>query len=58
MEDKDFRKLGGGLASPVLVGDEHASHDCCAHHGHHHELEIDHVSVSYRERVRLDLMGK
>lgn len=26
-------------------------HDCCAHHGHHHELVIDDLSVSYR-RVR------
>jgi ABC-type Mn2+/Zn2+ transport system ATPase subunit len=26
-------------------------HDCCAHHGHHHELVIENLSVSYR-RVR------
>ena len=23
-------------------------HDCCAHHGHHHELAIEDLSVSYR----------
>ena len=28
-----------------------AHHDCCAHHGHHHELVIENLSVSYR-RVR------
>ncbi|MES2475433.1 MAG: metal ABC transporter ATP-binding protein [Verrucomicrobiota bacterium] len=28
-----------------------AHHDCCAHHGHHHELVIEDLSVSYR-RVR------
>lgn len=54
MEDEFFRKLDGGLVEPVLPGDEHASHDCCAHHGHHHELEIDGVSVSYRDIVALE----
>jgi|TARA_B110000037_G_scaffold99854_1_gene116689 ABC-type Mn2+/Zn2+ transport system ATPase subunit len=33
---------------------EHASHDCCAHHTHHHELVIDGVSVTYRDIVALD----
>lgn len=28
-----------------------AHHDCCAHHGHHHELVVDGLSVDYR-RVR------
>jgi ABC-type Mn2+/Zn2+ transport system ATPase subunit len=31
------------------MSDSH--HDCCAHHGHHHELVIEDLSVSYR-RVR------
>ncbi|MGJ8634991.1 MAG: metal ABC transporter ATP-binding protein [Luteolibacter sp.] len=33
---------------------EEASHDCCAHHGHHHELVIDGVAVEYREILALD----
>ncbi len=28
-------------------------HDCCAHHGHHHELVIENVSVSYRRVLAL-----
>ena len=28
-------------------------HDCCAHHGHHHELVIDGLSVSYRDILAL-----
>jgi ABC-type Mn2+/Zn2+ transport system ATPase subunit len=31
-----------------------AHHDCCAHHGHHHELVIENVSVSYRQVLALD----
>lgn len=33
---------------------EHTSHDCCAHHTHHHELVIDGVSVAYRDILALD----
>ncbi|WP_411827330.1 metal ABC transporter ATP-binding protein [Luteolibacter sp. AS25] len=33
---------------------EHASHDCCAHHGSHHELVIDNLSVAYREIMALE----
>lgn len=29
-------------------------HDCCAHHGHHHELVIENVSVSYRRVLALE----
>lgn len=29
-------------------------HDNCAHHGHHHELVIENVSVSYRRVLALD----
>ncbi len=29
-------------------------HDCCAHHGHHHELVIDHLSVCYRRVLALE----
>jgi len=29
-------------------------HDCCAHHGHHHELVIENLSVSYRRVLALD----
>lgn len=29
-------------------------HDCCAHHGHHHELLIENVSVSYRRVLALE----
>ena len=28
-------------------------HDCCAHHGHHHELVIDKLTVSYRRVLAL-----
>ncbi len=31
-----------------------AHHDCCAHHGHHHELVIDQVTVSYRRVLALE----
>ena len=30
-----------------------AHHDCCAHHGHHHELVIDKLTVSYRRVLAL-----
>jgi ABC-type Mn2+/Zn2+ transport system ATPase subunit len=29
-------------------------HDCCAHHGHHHELVIDQLTVSYRRVLALE----
>ena len=29
-------------------------HDCCAHHGHHHELVIDRLTVSYRRVLALE----
>lgn len=29
-------------------------HDCCAHHGHHHELVIENLSVCYRRVLALD----
>lgn len=29
-------------------------HDCCAHHGHHHELVIEDLSVSYRRVLALE----
>jgi ABC-type Mn2+/Zn2+ transport system ATPase subunit len=29
-------------------------HDCCAHHGHHHELVIERVTVRYRRVLALD----
>lgn len=29
-------------------------HDCCAHHGHHHELMIESLSVSYRRVLALE----
>lgn len=29
-------------------------HDCCAHHGHHHELVIENLSVRYRRVLALD----
>lgn len=32
----------------------HAHHDCCAHHGHHHELVIDKLTVSYRSVLALE----
>jgi ABC-type Mn2+/Zn2+ transport system ATPase subunit len=31
-----------------------AHHDCCAHHGHHHELVIDKLTVSYRRVLALE----
>lgn len=31
-----------------------AHHDCCAHHGHHHELVIDRVTVRYRRVLALE----
>jgi ABC-type Mn2+/Zn2+ transport system ATPase subunit len=33
--------------------DDHTSHDRCAHHGHHHELVIEGVSVCYRDILAL-----
>jgi ABC-type Mn2+/Zn2+ transport system ATPase subunit len=33
--------------------DDHTSHDCCAHHGHHHELVIEGVSACYRDILAL-----
>lgn len=35
------------------MGEEHTSHDCCAHHGHHHELVIEGLSVAYRDILAL-----
>jgi ABC-type Mn2+/Zn2+ transport system ATPase subunit len=32
---------------------ETGHHDCCAHHGHHHELVIAGLSVSYRDILAL-----
>jgi len=29
-------------------------HDCCAHHGHHHELIVQNLSVSYRRVLALE----
>lgn len=29
-------------------------HDCCAHHGHHHELVIDNLTVHYRNVLALE----
>ncbi len=34
--------------------DDHTSHDCCAHHGHHHELVIEGLSAAYRDILALD----
>lgn len=31
-----------------------AHHDCCAHHGHHHELVIEDLTVSYRRVLALE----
>ncbi len=31
-----------------------AHHDCCAHHGHHHELVIADLTVSYRRVLALE----
>ncbi len=31
-----------------------ARHDCCAHHGHHHELVIRDLTVRYRDTLALD----
>jgi ABC-type Mn2+/Zn2+ transport system ATPase subunit len=33
---------------------EEIHHECCAHHGHHHELVIEGVSVAYRDILALD----
>ncbi len=33
---------------------EEVHHECCAHHGHHHELVIEGVSVAYRDILALD----
>ncbi|MFD2256486.1 metal ABC transporter ATP-binding protein [Luteolibacter algae] len=33
---------------------DYISHDCCAHHGHHHELVIENLSVAYREILALE----
>jgi len=32
-------------------------HDCCAHHGHHHELVIENLSVCYRRVLALDTVS-
>ncbi len=32
---------------------ETGHHDCCAHHGHHHELVIEGLSASYRDILAL-----
>ena len=32
----------------------HTHHDCCAHHGQHHELVIDQLTVSYRRVLALE----
>ncbi len=31
-----------------------AHHDCCAHHGHHHELVIENLTVCYRRVLALE----
>lgn len=54
MEHEGFTKKADGLIEPVLPQSEEENHDSCAHHGHHHELEIDGVGVSYRDIVALD----
>ena len=54
MEDEFFRNTGGAVADPEATGDEIESHESCAHHGRHHELEIDGVGVSYRDIVALE----
>ena len=33
--------------------EEHTSHDCCAHHGHHHELVIEGLCAGYRDILAL-----
>ena len=33
--------------------EETGHHDCCAHHGHHHELVIQGLSVCYRDILAL-----
>jgi ABC-type Mn2+/Zn2+ transport system ATPase subunit len=33
---------------------EEPAHDCCAHHGHHHELVIEGLSACYRDILALD----
>jgi ABC-type Mn2+/Zn2+ transport system ATPase subunit len=35
------------------LNEETGHHDCCAHHGHHHELVIEGLSVSYRDILAL-----
>lgn len=35
------------------MNEETGHHDCCAHHGHHHELVIEGLSVSYRDILAL-----
>ena len=54
MEEEFFRNPGGALVEPGVADEEHASHDCCDHHEHHHELVIDGVGVSYRDIVALE----
>lgn len=34
--------------------DDTENHDCCAHHGSHHELVIDGLCVAYRDILALD----
>lgn len=34
--------------------EETENHDCCAHHGNHHELVIKDLSVAYRDILALD----
>ena len=31
-----------------------SSHECCAHHLHHHELRVEDLRVSYRDVLALD----
>ncbi|QTN33994.1 ABC transporter ATP-binding protein [Akkermansiaceae bacterium] len=33
--------------------EDHTSHECCAHHGHHHELVVEGLSVYYRDILAL-----
>lgn len=54
MEHEGFTKKADELIEPVLPQSDEENHDSCAHHGHHHELEIDGVGVSYRDIVALD----
>ena len=41
-------------SQPLTVSDDHQSHDCCAHHDHHHELVIEDVAVAYRRIVAIE----